>query len=243
MSIQPSIALVTGGNRGIGFEVSRQLAKLGMTVILTSRDTTKGEQAQQLLQNEGLETVVYHPLDVTDENSIITIKKYVQQQFGQLDILVNNAGVFPDASGPSDPMPASAFDVPVDLLRQAMETNVYGPFRLCQMLIPMMWERNYGRVVNVSSGMGQLTNMNGGYPAYRTSKTAINAITRIFTDELVNSNVLVNSVCPGWVRTEMGGMNATRSVQEGADTIVWLATLPDDGPRGSFFRDRQPMPW
>jgi NAD(P)-dependent dehydrogenase (short-subunit alcohol dehydrogenase family) len=118
-----------------------------------------------------------------------------------------------------------------------------GPFQLIQKLGPMMRKARYGRIVNLSSGMGQLTEMNGGYPAYRVSKTALNALTRIFSEELLESGVLVNSACPGWVKTDMGGPNADRSVEEGADTIVWLATLPEGGPTGAFFRDREKIDW
>lgn len=229
------IALVTGANRGLGLETCKQLAKLDIQVILTSRDATKGTQTQQSLAKQGIE-VIFHPLEVTDNASIERIKSFVIQQYGRLDILVNNAGIFPDHND-------SALASSVDQLREAMETNLYGPFLLCQTFIPLMLQQNYGRIVNLSSGMGQLTEMNGCCPAYRTSKTALNALTRLLADELKGHNILINSVCPGWVRTDMGGPHAHRNVQEGADTIVWLATLPDTGPSGGFFRDRKPIPW
>jgi NAD(P)-dependent dehydrogenase (short-subunit alcohol dehydrogenase family) len=229
------IALVTGANRGIGLEACRQLAKLGITVILSCRDSAKGEQAKQQLEKQGI-NAIFHQLDVTNEDSLKQMETFVREQYGRLDILVNNAGIFP---GKTD----SALSSTVDTLRAAMETNLYGPFRLCQTFIPMMIKNNYGRIINMSSGMGQLSDMNGGCPAYRTSKTALNALTRMFADELKDTNVLINSMCPGWVRTDMGGPNATRNVEEGADTLIWLATLPDGGPSGGFFRDRQPIPW
>lgn len=229
------IALVTGANRGIGLEASRQLAKIGITVILSSRDSSKGEQALIQLKQEEL-PVVFHQLDVTDENSIKQMEAFIREHYGRLDILVNNAGIFPD------PM-KNALDSTVDMLRTAMETNMYGPFRLCQTFIPIMKKNNYGRIVNMSSGMGQLSDMNGCCPAYRTSKTALNALTRLFADELQGTNILINSMCPGWVRTDMGGPNAERSIEEGTNTIIWLATLPNGGPSGSFFRERQPIPW
>jgi len=228
------IALVTGANRGIGLEACRQLAKLGITVILSSRDNAKGEQAKLQLEQEGL-NVVCRQLDVTNEDSIKHMETFIHEQYGQLDILVNNAGIFPQRG--------NALDSTVDMLRAAMETNLYGPFRLCQSFIPLMIKNNYGRIVNLSSGMGQLNDMNGCCPAYRTSKTALNAVTRLFANELKDTNVLINSMCPGWVRTDMGGPNANRSTEEGADTIIWLATLPNGGPSGGFFRDRQPIPW
>ena len=162
-------------------------------------------------------------------------------KYSRLDVLVNNAGVFLDPMPPEDPSASSVFRADIATVRYSMETNAYGPLRLCQALIPLM--RGRGRVVNVSSGMGQLSEMNGCCPGYRFSKAAINVLTRILADELRDTRIKVNSVCPGWVRTEMGGPNADRSVEEGADTIVWLATLPDDGPSGGFFRDRKPIPW
>lgn len=128
-------------------------------------------------------------------------------------------------------------------MRRGMETNVYGPLRLCQEIVPHMKKRGYGRIVNMSSGMGQLTHMNGGCPSYRLSKAGLNALTRILSEELEGTNILVNCMCPGWVRTDMGGPNATRELPEGADTAVYLATLPEDGPTGGFFRDRKPFEW
>lgn len=233
------IALVSGGNRGLGFETCRQLAARGHRVILTCRDSSRGERAIQRLAEEGLR-VDHLPLDVTDAASVSELAAEVRRRHGRLDILVNNAGILPD---PMDPEASSVLRASIDTIRQAFETNTLGPLRLCQALVPLMREHDYGRVVNVSSGMGQLDQMNGRFPAYRLSKTALNALTRILADELQGSNILVNSVCPGWVRTDMGGANATRAVEEGVDTIVWLATLPDGSPSGLFFRDRQPIPW
>jgi NAD(P)-dependent dehydrogenase (short-subunit alcohol dehydrogenase family) len=237
MANPPKIALVTGCNRGLGLETSRQLAAQGVTVIMTARNLDKLQQNAQSMPGE----VALQALDVTDAAQVEKLAGWIQSQFGRLDILVNNAGIFPDGM-PGEDMP-SALKVPLDMVRKAMETNLYAPLRLCQTFIPWMTRQNYGRVVNISSGMGQLSEMNGCCPAYRASKTALNAVTRIFADELKGSNVLINSCCPGWVRTDMGGPQATRDLPEGADTIVWLATLPDGGPSGGFFRDRQPIAW
>lgn len=233
-------AVVTGANRGLGLETCRQLAGLGLTVILTSRDARKGEAAVAALRKTGTE-VRFHPLDVTDPQSIRRLADYVEAEFGRLDVLVNNAGVFLDPVDAPEPDAASVFRAELDTIRRSMETNVYGPLLLCQALVPLM--QGHGRIVNVSSGMGQLTDMNGCCPGYRFSKVALNALTRILADELQHTRIKVNSLCPGWVRTDMGGPNADRPVEEGADTIVWLATLPDDGPSGGFFRDRKPIPW
>jgi NAD(P)-dependent dehydrogenase (short-subunit alcohol dehydrogenase family) len=230
------IAVVTGANRGMGFEVSRQLAKADMQVILTSRDPEKGQQAAEQLQREGFD-VIYYPLDVANSESIKIFSQFIRQKFGRVDVLINNAGLMIDAPE------ISVFDAKVDTLRKTMETNVYGPFQLIQALVPLMKEHQYGRIVNVSSGMGQLTDMGGGYPGYRLSKVSLNALTRIFANELEGTNILVNTMCPGWVKTDMGGPDATRTPEQGVDTMVWLATLPDGGPTGGFFRDRQPIPW
>ncbi len=183
--------------------------------------------------------MAYHPLDVTEAGSIERLKQFLTQEFGRCDVLVNNAGIFPDLQETS----TSIFHAQADTLRHAMETNVFGALRLSQALVPLMKIHHYGRIVNVSSGMGQLSEMNGGYPAYRLSKTALNALTRILADELKGTNILVNSVCPGWVKTDMGGADASRTPKEGADTIVWLATLPEGSTTGGFFRDRQPIDW
>jgi NAD(P)-dependent dehydrogenase (short-subunit alcohol dehydrogenase family) len=240
MTDQPPIAVISGASRGLGYETCRQLGRRGYRVLLTARDHARGKAAAGALQGEGLDAG-FHPLDVTDADSVQALTGYLEREDGRLDVLVNNAGVFLDPMPPEDPSASSVFRADIATVRYSMETNAYGPLRLCQALIPLM--RGRGRVVNVSSGMGQLTEMNGCCPGYRFSKAALNVLTRILADELRDTRIKVNSVCPGWVRTEMGGPGAERSVEEGADTIVWLATLPDDGPSGGFFRDRKPIPW
>ena len=227
------VALISGGNRGIGREVARQLAGLGYRVLIGSRDLAKGEEAARELA----ENVVARQLDVTDEQSVERCISSIEEDSGHLDVLVNNAGV--EGSGWS----TSATDVDLDEVRDLLETNLYGAWRLTQAALPLMRRNGYGRIVNLSSGMGQLSDMGGHAPAYRVSKTGLNALTRMLTAELADENILVNSCCPGWVRTDMGGSNARRSVEEGADTPVWLATLPADGPTGGFFNSRKPVPW
>jgi NAD(P)-dependent dehydrogenase (short-subunit alcohol dehydrogenase family) len=227
------VALISGGNRGIGREVAAELAAHGYRVVIGSRDLTRGEQAARELGNG----VIARQLDVTDEASTERCLTSIAEEYGRLDVLVNNAGV--TGGGWS----TSALDVDLDAVRETLETNLFGAWRLTQAALPLMRRHGYGRIVNVASGMGQLSDMGGHSPAYRISKTGLNALTRILSAELEGENILVNSCCPGWVRTDMGGRNAPRSVEEGADTPVWLATLPDDGPRGGFFRDRQPIPW
>ncbi|MEA5507372.1 SDR family oxidoreductase [Halotia wernerae UHCC 0503] len=238
MSTTQKVAVVTGGNRGLGFETSRQLAKKGYQVILTSRDEAKGKAAADKLQAEKLD-VISHPLDVTNHQSSEQLAEFIRQRFGKLDVLVNNAGIYIDDQASSN----SIFDAKIDTLQQTIETNVYGALQVTQALVPLMKENNYGRIVNISSGMGQLHDMGGGSPAYRISKTALNALTRIFASELKDTNILVNSVCPGWVKTDMGGANASRTPEQGVDTIIWLATSADGNATGGFFRDRQPIDW
>jgi NAD(P)-dependent dehydrogenase (short-subunit alcohol dehydrogenase family) len=236
MSDQP-VAVVTGANRGLGLETSRQLAALGYLILLTARREPEGRAAAEQLAAQGL-SVRFHPLDVTDEASVRALAETVRG-IGRLDVLVNNAGIFCEPT-PGTPE-ASVFRADLARVRESFETNTLGPLRLCQALIPLMNGR--GRVVNVSSGMGQLDDMNGSCPGYRFSKVALNALTRILADELRDTAIKVNAVCPGWVRTDLGGPRAYLSVEEGAKGIVWAATLPDDGPSGGFFRDSKPIPW
>ncbi|WPL15359.1 Putative ketoacyl reductase [Thiorhodovibrio winogradskyi] len=237
MATEP-VAVVTGAYRGLGLETCRQLAARGHRVVLTARREAEGQTAAGKLAAEGLD-VRFQPLHVTEEPSVLALRDYLGKEFGRIDVLVNNAGIFPDPQ-PGTPG-SSIFDADLSDLRSAFETNTLSALRLCQCLIPLM--QGTGCVVNVSSGMGQLSDMNGFAPAYRLSKTAMNAVTRIFADELKNTGIKINSVCPGWVRTQMGGNNATRSIEEGAQGIVWAATLPEDGPSGGFFRDGQTIPW
>jgi len=234
------IALVTGANRGLGFETSRQLARLGQKVVMAARDEAKGREAARTLANEGLE-VLFHPLDVTSAQSVAALTRFAEGEFGGIDILVNNAGVMLDGRSPR-PAPV-ILPSDLEIFERTYAANVFGPVLLCQAIVPGMREREWGRVVNVSSGLGQLVDMRAGWPAYRSSKAALNALTRVLAAELAGTHVLVNAVDPGWVRTDMGGAQADRSTLEGSDTIVWAATLPDDGPSGGFFRDRQLIPW
>jgi NAD(P)-dependent dehydrogenase (short-subunit alcohol dehydrogenase family) len=230
------VAVVTGANRGMGFEIARQLARHGVRVLVCGRDASKAEAAAQRIRHEGGDALAQE-LDVTNAAHIAVLASTVQKTCGAIDILVNNAGVLLDPHG------SRVLGSSIETYRSTMEVNLFGALQLCLALVPGMRERGYGRVVNMSSGLGQLCDMRAGTPAYRISKTALHALTRTLAAELVGDNVLVNALCPGWVRTDMGGPNATRSVEQGADTAVWLATLPDGGPNGGLFRDRQPIPW
>ena len=230
------IAVVTGGNKGLGFEICRQLAGKGVNVVLTARDARRGLGAVEALQAQRL-NVVFHPLDVTEDGSVRALRDYMERTHGRCDILINNAGISLRGSG------SSVLDTKIEDFVVTLDTNFYGPLRLCQALVPLMQKRRYGRVVNMSSGMGQLDEMEDGWAAYRVSKTALNALTRMVASATAGDGVLVNSVCPGWVRTDMGGPGASRGVQKGAETAVWLALLPDDGPNGGFFRDKRAISW
>ncbi|HEX8845130.1 MAG TPA: SDR family oxidoreductase [Pyrinomonadaceae bacterium] len=229
------IALVTGANRGIGLEVARQLAIRGFTTILGARDAQKGDVAARSLQQGGLKVIPVQ-LDVTDQQSIDAAKLMVEERFGKLDVLVNNAAILYDEW-------QRAENANLDTVREAFETNTLGAWRMCQAFIPLLRKSKHGRIVNVSSESGSLAVMGGGTPAYSVSKAALNALTRMLADELRSSRILVNSVCPGWVATEMGGPDAPRTVEEGAASVIWAAVLPDDGPTGGFFRDGEPLAW
>ena len=234
------VAVVTGANRGIGFETCRQLAKHGMKVVLTARDEGKGRAAAERLRSEELD-IDFLPLDVSDDASVHEFARQIKKACGRVDVLVNNAGIMIDGKTRDTAAGTGVMQAKVETLRLTMEVNVYGALRVTQALLPLM-PKDGARIVNVSSGMGQLSDMNGGWPGYRISKSGLNALTRIFADELKQTGIRVNSVCPGWVKTDMGGAGATRTPQQGADTIVWLATAPDV-PTGGFFRDRKPIPW
>jgi len=221
---------VTGGNRGIGLEVCRQLAATGLRVILTARDPGRAEAAARDLRKDGLD-VAAETLDVTDEASIRALSQRIE-----VDVLVNNAAIIVREG-------ATMIGTAIDDLRTTFETNVFGAVAVALAFVPGMVARRYGRVVNVSSGAGQLSTMTTYAPAYSMSKAALNAFTRLLAEETRRSGVLVNSVDPGWVRTRMGGSSAPRSVEQGADTIVWLATLPAKGETGGFFRDKRQIDW
>ena len=231
------VAVVTGANRGIGFEICRQLAAANTCVVMTSRDEAKGHAAKEALLRADSD-LRYHRLDVTSDDSVKDLVAYLEGEFGRVDVLVNNAGILFD----DDRLEASVLDVSVERVRLTMEVNFFGPLRTCQALAPLLRKSTSGRIVNVSSGLGQLDGMVDGYPAYGMSKTSLNALTRLTADALSKDGVLVNAMCPGLVATDMGGAKG-RPVEEGADTASWLALLPDDGPTGGFFRDRKVIPW
>jgi NAD(P)-dependent dehydrogenase (short-subunit alcohol dehydrogenase family) len=219
------VALVSGASRGIGAEIARELAAdHDFRVFAGARNPADVDEQAGVVPIE---------LDVTDEDTIFAARERIEADAGRLDALINNAGIYGDPTG------AAEYDL--ERAHEVLETNTFGPWRLIEAFLPLLRESDAPRIVNVSSGAGQLSDMNGGRAAYRVSKAGLNALTRTLASD--ERWVKVNTMCPGWVRTDMGGSAAPRSVEEGADTAIWLATMPDDGPTGGFFRNRKPIPW
>ncbi len=264
--------LVTGGNRGIGLEICRQLSNIGYQVILGSRNKQNGIEAARTLNNN----IFVKQLDVTSEESIQKLFFDIKSDFGKLDVLINNAGLGTNFENSQNvvvsnlkkivktnfdgvwkmikkinpillkagigPQKNNTEGISLQSVKQLMETNFYGPWRMTQVFIPLLRKSENGRIINMSSGMGELKSLNGDFPAYRLSKSSLNALTIMFANELKSSGICVNAMCPGWVKTDMGGPDAPRTVSEGADTAVWLSTEPSI-PSGKFFRDRKEINW
>lgn len=229
----PPVAVVTGANRGIGYEVCRQLAELGYAVVLGSRDRARGEAAATAL---GGGPIVACHLDVADDESVARAGSWVRERFGRCDALINNAAIHYDTW-------ERAVSADLDVVHEAMETNLFGAWRTTLALLPQLRQAGHrGRIVNVSSGGGSLSSMGAGTPAYHVTKAALNALTRTLAAELRGDGVLVNAICPGWTATDMGG-GGGRPVSDGAASVVWGVTLDDDGPTGGYFRDGRPLAW
>ncbi len=228
------VAVITGPNRGIGFALCRMLASQGMTVVLGSRDTDKGAKAAGALRADGLDVTACQ-LEVTDQASVDAFAAWIESQHGRLDVLVNNAGIMPNKLG--------VLEVSLDEVELLWQVNTLGAWRVAQALVPTMMRGGWGRIVNVSSYAGSLEHMTGVAAAYRVSKAALNAITKTLAHDLQSHGILVNSVCPNWVATDMGGAEATGSVEDGAASVLWALTLDDDGPTGGFFQDGKSLPW
>lgn len=228
------IVLVTGGNRGIGREVVRQVATSGDVALLTARNVMQArEVVTELGDVPGRVDIV--PLDVADPTSIAHAARHVEHTHGRVDVIVNNAAIHYDTW-------QRGVDADLDVVREALETNLLGAWRVIQAFLPLLRRSGHPRIVNVSSGSGSLASMGGGTPAYSVSKAALNALTCVLADELRSAGVLVNAVCPGWTATDMGGRGG-RPVIEGAASVMWAVSLPDDGPTGGFFRDGRRVPW
>jgi NAD(P)-dependent dehydrogenase (short-subunit alcohol dehydrogenase family) len=241
-----TIALITGANKGIGLETARQLAQIGVHVLIGARDATKGQAAVQLLQSEGLNAELLE-LDVTQENSVKAAAHTVMQRHDRLDILVNNAGINPEFS-----QGAFSFEqLSLETLMQIYQTNVFGAFLAMREFLQLLHKSDAGRIVNISSSLGSLTEQSDptslyyavATTGYNSSKAALNALTVQLAKQLTDTNIKVNSICPGWVQTDMGTDAAPRTVAEGARIIIKLATLPQDGANGGFFNEDGVIPW
>ncbi|WP_240206728.1 SDR family NAD(P)-dependent oxidoreductase [Vibrio sp. CyArs1] len=224
----PRIAIVTGANRGLGKEVSRQLPAQGDIVIVTARQMS---DAQQAVKELGWDNLLAAQLDITDEGSITHLVERVKQRFSVVDVLINNAAIHYDTW-------QNVTNANLTTVKEAMDTNVFGAWRMTQALLPLLQSSQQARIVNISSGAGALDNQTGSTPAYSMSKIALNSLTLMFANQLKSRGILVNSVCPGWVATDMGG-NGGRPIAIGVEGIVWAANLPVNGPTGGFFRDRE----
>jgi NAD(P)-dependent dehydrogenase (short-subunit alcohol dehydrogenase family) len=227
-------ALITGANKGIGHEVARQLAAKGFHVFVGARNAKAGRKAtDQIAKKCGKATFL--EIDVAENESVTTAAREFSNIAGHLDVLINNAGIIVDGD-------SAILEISDDLFRKTLETNTLGPLRVTRAFAPLLRKSKAPRVINVSSGGGQLTGGADGWaPAYCISKTALNGVTVQLVAAL--PKFAVNSVCPGWVRTDMGSENASRSVEEGADTIVWLASEAPHDLTGKFLRDRKEIPW
>lgn len=237
------IAVVTGANRGIGHAIAAGLVARGHHVVMTGRNSSEIEVAASEL-SVGPGTTAGVQLDVTSDDDVGRLALHVRgaaRQHGPLVVLVNNAGVYLEAPHVAGSAPNAILDQPIEVFRQTMETNLYGPIRIMQALWPLMTDG--GSIINLSSGNGQLQSMAGGDGAYSVSKTALNAATVKFANELRPHRISVNVMCPGWVRTDMGGPGGDRTPEEGADTALWLASLEPLEHTGGFFTDRTPIPW
>lgn len=227
------IAVVTGGNRGIGFEICRQLGELGLKVVLTARNTDKGEAAVNQLKQQGFD-VDFEQLEVGDEESTRQLAQRLSEKYDRIDALINNAGILPNSN--------AIGEVSIDEAKKVFDTNFFGPAMLIKALLPLLKKSGDARIINLSSGMGAFNESNGGHFAYRTSKTALNGLTSVVAHDLANTSIKINSMCPGWVKTDMGGESAPRTVAQGADTAVWLATGESVGS-GKFYRNRREIKW
>ena len=239
MAADSKVALITGANKGLGLEIARQLGQQGITVVVGARDEARGNTAVETLKSEGLDAH-FVKLDVTNSDDVAALPAYLETNFGRLDILVNNAGVGLDRQG-----------LTPEMFRQTYEANVIAPFFMTLALIPLLQAAPAGRIVNHSSILGSITVISDPNqistdwlgPAYNSSKSALNMLTVIQSRQLANTRIKVNAAHPGWVKTDMGGQEASLEIPDGAKTAVMLATLPDDGPTGGFFHNGQPLPW
>jgi len=235
MSDSRRVAIVTGGNRGLGFEIARQLSEKGLLVVVGARHQAAGQEAAARLSANGRDVEVTR-LDVTDPKSTREAIAWVAERYGRVDVLVNNAAVAIDKG-------QRARDPDFSVVARTLDTNLLGAWRCSAAVAPYMLANAYGRIVNITSHLGSISTMGDTNVSYRVSKAGLNALTRILAAELSGSGILVNAASPGRVNTRMAYGETTRTPAEGADTPVWLATLPDDGPTGGLYFERRPLHW
>ncbi|KGM45690.1 SDR family oxidoreductase [Neobacillus niacini] len=235
MSQDKQVALVTGGNRGIGFELVKQLALKGFKVIMASRDPEAGHEAAEKLKESNLD-VSFVVLDVDNQESIRQAAHIVNERYGKLDVLINNAGVYLDKN-------QKLLAMDPYILEKTMATNFFGVYHVIRSFIPIMERKGYGRIINVSSEYGAINELSyAGVGAYKLSKYALNGLTRLVVAE-INADIKINAVDPGWVSSDMGGPSAPRTPKQAAESILWLATVGPEGPNGEFFRDGKRIEW
>jgi NAD(P)-dependent dehydrogenase (short-subunit alcohol dehydrogenase family) len=222
-------AFITGAGRGLGLSCARGLIKRGYKVVIAARETEALERAASFLAEDGGDVLQFQ-LDITNREHIASLTEVIQSNELQVDVLINNAGIMLEGRSTLSQLESKTF-------KRTLEVNLLGPTEIMQIVVPKMVERGWGRVVNVSSEMGAFSAFRPYAPAYRISKAALNAATRLASLEWSGRGILINAVCPGWIRTELGGENAPRSVEQGADSVIWAVELPDGGPSGGFFRD------
>lgn len=236
------VAIVTGASRGLGLGCAQALAERGYSVVMCARNANQLRQAAGVLIANGFNAANI-VCDVGNETDRQQLAEFVESRYQRCDVLINNAGVFLEPHNFANQRPAPALSSTTTTLQQTIAINSLGPWHLIQLLLPLMQRHDYGRIVNVSSGMGALDQMGRGYPAYRLSKLMLNTMTHLIAQDLESSNIKINAVCPGWVKTEMGGEHATRELDQGVASIIWAAVLDQHGPSGGFFRDGKAIPW
>lgn len=226
--------LVTGANRGIGLATCKEFDQLGYKVIMASRDI---EKAKKAIEENELKNTEALCLDVSNRDSIVDAINEVMVKHNKIDILINNAGVYLDEQN-------SLLELEDEVFYQTMSVNFFGPYQLMKEVVPIMQSQKFGRVVNISSGYGQMESMSqAGVASYKVSKLSLNGLTQLFAAEVGQSNIKINAICPGWVHTDMGGPSAPRSPEQAAKGVVWAAQIPENGPNGGFFRDGESIPW
>lgn len=231
------IAMVTGANRGMGLALSQKLAQEDYHVIMVGRNKDQLRKESERLNSQQY-TTEYFPADISDPESCHQLIGQLKNKFQRIDILVNNAGIYIDESSKVESLNFDDED-----MQKTLNINTLAPFRLIKGILPLMRENGFGRIVNVSSGLGSLEGVSSHCFSYSVSKASLNIITKLFASEIKEQDIKINAVCPGWVKTDMGGPNASRSIEEGISGIFWAATLPADGPNGGFFRDGVAIPW